>query len=75
MSGSHTCADADYAYTSPQTGILRNSGDISDNESLQFAEAGVTARRLQELWMNPVQVTGSETLFSIHQHLFQDIYE
>lgn len=75
MPGSHNCADADYAYTSPQTGILRNSGDISDNESLQFAEAGVTARRLQELWMNPVQVTGSEALFSIHQHLFQDIYE
>ncbi len=75
MPDSHTPADPDYAYTNPQTGILRNSGDISDNEALQFAEAGATARRLQELWLNPLEITGSGTLFSIHQHLFQDIYE
>lgn len=75
MQNSCTYADPDFAYTNPRTGVLRNIGDISDNEALQFAEAGATARRLQELWMNPVQVTGSETLFSIHQYLFQDIYE
>ncbi len=75
MQNSCTYADPDFAYTNPLTGVLRNIGDISDNEALQFAEAGATARRLQELWMNPIQVTGSETLFSIHQYLFQDIYE
>ncbi len=62
-------------YTDPETGVLRNTGNISDNEALQFAEAGATARRLQELWINPVQVTGSGTLFAIHHHLFQDLYE
>ena len=75
MSNSYTYVDTDYIYTDPQTGVLRNIGNITDNEALQFAEAGATARRSQELWMNPIQVTGSETLFSIHHYLFQDIYE
>ena len=75
MSNSYTYVDTDYIYTDAQTGVLRNIGNITDNEALQFAEAGATARRSQELWMNPIQVTGSETLFSIHHYLFQDIYE
>ena len=75
MPNSYTYVDPDYIYTDSQTGVLRNIGNIADNETLQFAEAGATARRSQELWINPIQITSSETLFSIHHYLFQDIYE
>ncbi len=75
MPNNYTYVDTDYIYTDPQTGVLRNIGNITDNKALQFAEAGATTRRSQELWMDPIQVTGSETLFSIHHYLFQDIYE
>lgn len=75
MPNSYTYVDPDYIYTDPQTGVLRNIGNISDNETLHFVEAGATARRSQELWINPIQITGSETIFSIHHYLFQDIYE
>ena len=74
MPNSYTYVDPDYIYTDSQTGVLRNIGNIADNETLQFAEAGATARRSQELWINPIQITSSETLFSIHHYLFQDIY-
>lgn len=75
MTNNYTYVDPDYMYTDPQTGVLRNIGHIADNDALQFAEAGATARRSQELWANPIQIIGSEALFSIHQYLFQDIYE
>ena len=75
MPNSYTYVDPDYIYTDPQTGILRNIGNIDDSKALQFAEAGATALRSQELWANPIPVTSSETLFSIHHYLFQDIYE
>lgn len=67
MPTNYTYVDPDYIYTDPQTGILRNI--------LQFAEAGATARRSRNLWANPIPVTSSETLFSIHRYLFQDISE
>lgn len=74
MPDSYSYVDPDYIYTDSQTSVLRNIWNIADNETLQFAEAGATARRSQELWINPVQITSSETLFSIHHYLFQDIY-
>lgn len=75
MPNSYTYADPDYIYTDPQTGVLRNIGNIADKEALQFAEAGATARRTQELWAKPILISSSETLFQIHHYLFQDIYE
>lgn len=75
MPNSYTYVDPDYIYTDPQTCVLRNVGNITNDGTLQFAEAGATARRSQELWANPIPITSSETLFSIHHYLFQDIYE
>ena len=75
MPNNYSYVDPDYIYTDPQTSVLLNIGNIADNEALQFAEAGATARRSQELWTNPIPVTSSETLFSIHHYLFQDIKE
>ncbi|MDO5538027.1 MAG: hypothetical protein Q4F72_10925, partial [Desulfovibrionaceae bacterium] len=68
------CTDPDSLYTDPETGVLRNLAGIADDGILPFAEAGATARRLQELRTNPVRITGSETLFAIHRCLFQDLY-
>lgn len=75
MPNSYTYADPDYIYTDPKTGILRNFWNIADKEALQFAEAAVTTRRTQELWVHPIMISSSETLFEIHHYLFQDIYE
>jgi len=75
MPNSYTYVDPDYIYTDPQTGILRNIRNITDNEALRFAEAGATSKRIKELWERPVPVVSSDTLFYIHRYLFQDIYE
>jgi cell filamentation protein len=66
--------DPDYVYTDAKTGVLRNLGDISDCDALTFAETGATTKRAKELQAHPIPVTGSETLFAVHRHLFQDIY-
>lgn len=34
----------------------------------------MVTKRINELYDNPIKITGIESLFSIHQHLFQDIY-
>lgn len=75
MQNSPACTDPDFRYTDPKTGILRSLCGIADSGALQFAEAGLVVRRLHELRTKPVRITSSETLFSIHRCLFQDIYE
>lgn len=47
MPNSYIYVEPDYIYTDPQTGVLRNFGNITDDGTLQFAEAGATARRSQ----------------------------
>lgn len=74
MSNSYKYIDPDYTYTDPKTGLLRNLQDISDLEVLVFVESGAVTKRLQELFENPIKIKGTETLFLIHKHLFQDIY-
>jgi len=74
MSDSYKYVDSDYIYTDPKTGILRNLADITDQDILLFFESGAVAKRLQELYENPIKVTGAESLLTIHKHLFQDVY-
>lgn len=66
MPTNYTSVDPDYIYTDPQTGVLRNIGNILDNEALRFAEAGDTAQRTKELRANFIPVVSSDTLFSIY---------
>ena len=68
-------ADPDHRYTDPETGVLRNKLNIRDRDALMFAEAAVTAKRMQELWISPIRITSSSALLTTHLHLFQDIYE
>lgn len=74
MSNSYNYIDPDYTYTDPKTGILRNLADITDQDVLHFVESGVVTKRMRELCENPIKIKGIESLFTIHRHLFQDIY-
>lgn len=74
MSDSYKYIDPDYLYTDPKTGLLKNLLDITDPEVLLFVESGAVTKRLQELYENPIKIKGIVSLFAIHKHLFQDLY-
>jgi cell filamentation protein len=74
MSNSYKYIDPDYTYTDPKTGILRNLQDITASDVLLFVESVAVTKRLQELYENPIKIKGIDSLFAIHNHLFQDIY-
>lgn len=74
MSNSYKYIDADYTYSDPTTGLLRNLQDITDPDVLLFVESGAVIKRLQELYENPIKIKGIDSIFEIHRHLFQDIY-
>jgi cell filamentation protein len=48
---------------------------IADEDSLLFAESGAVAKRLQELYENPIKPISICSLLDIHRHLLQDIYD
>lgn len=74
MPDSYKYIDLDYTYTDPKTGILRNIADITDPDDLLFFESVAVAKRIQELYENPIKIKGADSLLSIHKHLFQDVY-
>jgi cell filamentation protein len=71
MSNSYEYLDADFIYTDPNTGLLRNLQDISDPDVLLFVESGVVTKRLQELYENPIKIKGVDSLFEIHRIYFK----
>lgn len=74
MSNPYKYIDPDYTYTDPQTGLLRNLQDISDPDVLIFVESSAVTKQLQDLYENPITITGVESLFEIHKMLFREIY-
>lgn len=66
--------DPDDIYTNPKTGVLWNLAGATDHSALTFTEAAATAKRANELRVKPIRVIDSGTLFAIHRHLFQDLY-
>ncbi|MGC3977770.1 MAG: Fic family protein [Paludibacteraceae bacterium] len=74
MYNSYNYVDPDYFYTDPTTGILRNLAEITDKNDLLFFESVAVTKRLQELYENPINIKGIESLFAIHKYLFQDVY-
>ncbi len=54
--------------------MLRNLAEITELDVLLFAESGAVSKRVQELFINPIIISGIKSLFVIHEHLFQDIY-
>lgn len=74
MSDAYKYIDPDYTYTDPTTGLLRNLQNISDPDILLFVESSAVTKRLQEIYLKPIKITGVESLFKIHEILFQDMY-
>lgn len=74
MSNSYRYVDPDYTYIDPKSGFLKNLANITDSEDLLFFESVTVTKRINELHNNPIKINGIESLFLIHQHLFQDIY-
>lgn len=74
MSDSYKYVDHDSIYTDPETGILKNLADITDPDVLLFFESGAVAKRIQELYENPIKIKGANGLLEIHRYLFQDVY-
>ena len=74
MSDSYKYIDPDYTYTDPQTGILRNLADVTDEKVLLFIESGAVSKRVQELYIKPIRIKDAGTLLDIHKYLFKDIY-
>lgn len=75
MSDSYQYVDPDFFYTDPNTGVLRNIAGITDAAALLFLESAAVTRRIQQLYSNPILITGITSLYQIHEFLFHDIYE
>ncbi len=74
MSDFYKYIDSYHYYTDNKTGVLKNLANIIDQESLLFFESVAVAKRIQELYENPIKINGAESLLTIHKHLFQDVY-
>jgi len=66
--------DPDYAFTDPETGVLRNRENINDAHLLHVFESMKVSTRLEELQANPIKIKNASSLLDIHKHFFQDIY-
>jgi len=63
-------------YIDPNSGILRNKFGLTDQESLDHAEANAVSARSILLQLNPLKGNFNSThLKAIHSYLFQDVYE
>lgn len=74
MSDSYKYLDPEFSYIDPQTGLLRNIQNITDSDVLLFVESSAVTKRLRELYDTTFSIKGIDSLFEIHQYLFQDIY-
>ena len=75
MSNSYKYEDPNFTYIDPKTGILKNLAGLTNQEDLMFYESVAVTKRLQELYKNPIEIVGVNSLFEIHKHLFQDVYD
>jgi cell filamentation protein len=67
--------DPDYEYMDRSTGVLYNLAGISNQQDLDFFESAAVTKRTRELADNPLPIRNSQSLFTIHKHIFQDVFE
>ncbi|MFM2228116.1 MAG: hypothetical protein RL664_1459 [Bacteroidota bacterium] len=75
MAEKYKYIDSKYIYVDAETGILRNIPNFKSAEELIFFESVTVSQRIQELHKSSNSITGIKSLFEIHKHLFQDVYE
>ncbi len=75
MAENYKYVDSKYIYVDAETGILRNIPNFKSTEELLFFESVTVAKRIQELKNSSNIIIGIVSLFEIHKHLFQDVYE
>jgi len=49
MRNNYEYIDPDYAYTDPQTGVLRNLAGITDHDDLLFFESAAVIKRTKKV--------------------------
>jgi len=74
MRNNYEYIDPDYTYTDPKLGILRNLANITNPNDLLFFESTAVIKRIKELSLKPINIQNAETILSMHQYLFQDVY-
>jgi cell filamentation protein len=75
MRNAYQYVDPDYTYIDPQTGVLRNLANITNQDDLLFLESASVLKRAKELEKNPIKIKDSRALLAIHKYLFQDVYQ
>lgn len=60
-----------YTYSN---GVLKNLANIQEEQALLLYESLKVSKRIEELFVNPIKITNSDSLLEIHQYLFQDVY-
>lgn len=74
MENNYQYIDFNYNYTN-KNGVLHNLANIEDENILIVFESLKVAKRVEELFENPIKIKGSNSLVIIHHFLFQDVYE
>ena len=63
------------SYLYQGTNVLINKFNAKNHKELHKIESRLASIRIEELRKNPIKITGSKELFTIHHHIFQDSYE
>ena len=73
MENNYHYLDPDLNYTN-KNGLLHNVANIQDEKILVVFESLKVTKRVEELLENPLKIKDSNTLLTIHHHLFQDVF-
>lgn len=67
--------DPDNQYTYPDSSVLRNKQNITDNDEASRSEHLYATQRLLDLRLQPIKVKSVKDILKIHAYIFQDIYD
>jgi cell filamentation protein len=71
---SYNYEDPDFAYTYPESSVLKNKLNITDPVLAMEKEYRLSAERILELGIKPISVHSVKDIKAIHHFIFQDMY-
>ena len=74
MENDYQYLDPDRKYTY-RNGVLVNLANIEDEKILLAFESLKVSKRVEELYEKSIKINSSDSLLTIHNYLFQDVYE